>query len=604
MLQRLSQVSGRIGRWLRYALRPPDVCFIHHPDYARAAAGLMDPARADKILGFLTDHGLIRRHDVSRPLPASLENVLRVHTPAYLESLSDPTVVGEILGLELGPRESQEALDLVRLMVGGTIQATRLALRTGKVAVHLGGGFHHATSDEGMGFCILNDLAIAIERLRARGFQEPVLVVDLDLHDGNGTRAVFAQDPTVHTFSVHNAPWDDVGAVASTSIVLGSGVTDDRLLDTLEERLPPVVRSHRPGLVVYVAGVDGAGGDALGDWKLTAGGIVERDRFVVNTVRHAGPSVPLIVVLGGGYGASAWRHSARFFGWLVSGRVVEPPDDAEIILRRFRQISQRWNLETAAANRDSDWGLTAEDLLGLVTRVDTRFLGQFSRHAVELQLEQLGLLDRIRARGFRNLDLSIDASKGLGQTLRIHGDPGRELLMELRASRSRSIMPGLEVIEIEWLLLQDPRATFSDRRPQLPGQEHPGLGIMRDVAAWLMVVCERLRLDGIAFVPSQYYMAAVGYRHLKCVEPEAQARLDALRDSLAGGDLAEANRALNQGRLVDEASGGLVSWEPVPMVLPVSARLRDRVTSPEYQAAVSQARAKLAYRLPPDLSVT
>ncbi|NIQ31009.1 MAG: histone deacetylase, partial [Acidobacteria bacterium] len=98
----------------------------------------------------------------------------------------------------------QEALDLSRLMAGGTIQATRMALRTGKVAVHLGGGFHHATPDEGMGFCVFNDAAIAVRRLRARGFREPILIVDLDLHDGNGTRAAFADDPSVYTFSIHN----------------------------------------------------------------------------------------------------------------------------------------------------------------------------------------------------------------------------------------------------------------------------------------------------------------------------------------------------------------------------------------------------------------
>ena len=588
-----------MARWLRYTLRPPDVCFVHHPDYAHAAAGaLFDPARADKILGFLTDEGLIRRADVSRPIPASLENILRVHTPEYVESLSDPEVVSSIMGIPLTPTASQQALDLMRLMVGGTIQATRMALRTGKSAVHLGGGFHHATPDEGMGFCVFTDVAIAVARLRAKGFDEPVLIVDLDLHDGNGTRAAFADDATVHTFSIHNIPWDEAEAVASTSVALGSDVTDEVFLETLRRELPPVVERHRPGLVIYVAGVDGAAGDALGDWHLSEEGILERDRFVMSQVRRDGQSVPLVVVLAGGYGAAAWRHSARLFGWLASGEVVEPPDAAEILVRRYREISQRWDAEEAAARDENDWGLKEEDILGLVTHEDTRFLGQFTRHALELQLQQLGFLDHVRSRGFGNPTITLDTPAGLGQTLRIYGDAARgDLLVELKARRSRSMVPGCEVIEIEWLLLQNPRGEFQEARPQLPGQSHPGLGLMRHVAAWLVVVCERLSLDGIAFVPSQYYMAAVGRRHLRFVDAERQARFAALRDAVAGAKLPEANRAVDGGWLEDARTGEIVRWEPATMVVAVSEKLSAQLTSPKYREAVRRARETYAFRL-------
>jgi acetoin utilization deacetylase AcuC-like enzyme len=588
-----------MARWLRYTLRPPDVCFVHHADYAHAAAGaLIDPARADKILGFLTDEHIIRRADVSRPIPASLENILRVHTPEYVESLSDPEVVSGIMGIPLPPRAAQEALDLMRLMVGGTIQATRMALRTGKFAVHLGGGFHHATPDEGMGFCVFNDVAIAVARLRAKGFDEPVLIVDLDLHDGNGTRAAFANDATVYTFSIHNVPWDEAEAVASTNIALGSEVTDEMLLQTLRRELPPVVERHRPGLVIYLAGVDGAARDALGDWRLSAEGMLERDRFVVSQVRHDGQTIPLVVVLAGGYGAAAWRHSARFFSWLVSGDVVEPPDAAEILVRQYREISKRWDAEEAEARDENDWGFSEEDLVGLVTHQDTRFLGQFSRHALELQLQQLGFLDHVRSRGFGNPTITLDAPAGLGQTLRIYGDAVHtELLMELKARRSRSMVPGCEVIEIEWLLLQNPRGEFQEARPQLPGQSHPGLGLMRHVAAWLVVVCERLGLDGIAFVPSQFYMAAVGRRHLKFVDPERQARFEAIRDALAGAELPEANRAVDGGWLEDATTGEIARWEPAAMVVAVSQKLNDQLTSPAHHEAVRRARKTYTFRL-------
>ena len=595
----LGNLSSRLARKLRYAFRPPELVVVHHPDYGAAAAGpLMDPARADKILAFLTHEGLVRRQDVSRPIPASLENVLRVHTRTYVESLSDPAVVGGVLGLAIGEAETQRAVDLARLVAGGTIQASRLALQTGRVAAHLGGGFHHATPDEGMGFCLINDVAIAIARLRARRFRDAILVVDLDLHDGNGTRAAFAADPAVYTYSLHNVPWDEAPAVASTAISLGSAITDEILLDTLRRTLPAVVEEHRPGLVFYVAGVDPAGTDALGDWKLTAAGMLARDRFVVELIRGESRRIPLVVVLGGGYGPSAWRYSARFLGWLAGSHEIEPPDDAEIVLQRFREISRTWNVERAATEDENDWGLTEEDLLGLVTHQDTRFLAAFSRHAVELQLEELGILGRVRTRGFRRPVLSLDAPRDLNPTLRLHGDEERtELLVELKAARSRSVVPGLEVLEVGWLKLQNPRAQFTDARPQLPGQDHPGLGILRDVAGWLVVMCEKLRLDGIAFMPSQYYMAAVGYHHLRFVDPAAQGRFEALRETLRSLGIARANQAIVAGAVLDASTGKPFAWEPSLTVLAVSPRLQHVVSSSEYRAAVERAWAGTKFHL-------
>ena len=596
MIDRLRTLPTRVSRWVRLTLRPPGVVLVHHRRYVHTVAGgLLDPARSEKILAFLLAQGLIRKQDVSRPIAASLANILRVHSATYVESLADPRVVGEILGAELGNHQAQAAIDLARVMVGGTIQATRLALRSGRVAVHLGGGLHHATPNEGMGFCIFNDVAVAISRLRVRGFAEPILIVDLDLHDGNGTRAAFADDESVFTFSVHNIPWDETPAVASKSVALGSDVTDETLLQVLSTELPPVVASHRPGLVLYVAGVDGATTDALGDWQLSETGLLARDQFVVNAIRSNGESPPLVVVLAGGYGTAAWRYTARFLSWLISGDVIEPPDDVQMVLQKFRAISKQWQVQDSTPEENDDWNLSPGDLMGLVEHDDARFLGKFSRYAVELQLERLGVLDGIRARGFPDLTVTLDAPSGLGTVLRVLGTPdSRDLLFELKASRSRSIVPGFEALEIEWMLLQNPRGAFTTRRAQLPGQSHPGLGMLREIAAWLIVVCEELRLDGIAFVPSQYFMAAVGHRHLRFVDPGRQARYEAMQDALSGSRLAMANTLLNNGNVIDRETGASVYWEPVPMVLPVSERLRDKVTGDAYRAAVERARARLS----------
>ena len=593
---------ARAARRSLHRLRARRIAVVYDARYGRGVFGVpMDPMRGEKVLGALEEAGLLTRDLLSAPRPVSLQNLLRVHTPEYLQAVQEAEALTRILGAEVPPRESEATLDLQRLMTGGTIQATRLALRTGGVAVHLGGGFHHATPDAGLGFCVFNDVAVAIRRLRARGFAEPVLVVDLDLHDGNGTRKVFADDRTVHTFSIHNAHWGETAAVASTSIALGGDVEDALFLATLREALPPVFAAVKPGLVVYLAGTDGAADDPIGDWRLSAGALLERDRFVTSLARPDGHPTPMVVVLAGGYGRHAWRYSARYALWLASGRPIEPPEEEDLALRRFRRLGR--DLRDAEPLDDGlPFTLSEEDLGGLVPGGPrpSRFLGIFSRHGVELVLERAGVLPQLRARGFRTLRVELDTAGGPGHTLRVLSEdaPG-ELLVELRAERRRSVFPGLEVIAVEWLLLQNPREPFSERRPRLPGQQHPGLGLLRDFMGWLVVVCEAHELDGVFFVAAHYHIAMQSRRLVRPLLPEDEARLAAMARALEGLPLQETTRLVEGGRLLDAATGRPVEWRPVPTVLPVSERLRALVSGPDYEAAVSAAAPRFAYRVVP-----
>jgi acetoin utilization deacetylase AcuC-like enzyme len=591
-------------RRLRRFLGPPQLNVVYSERYARAFPGVpLDPARGAQVLGFLVDRALVRAGEVWEPRPASLRNILRVHTEDYLESLERPETLHSVLGVELSDSEAQQVLELQRLAVGGTIQATRLALRTRRPTVHLGGGFHHAEPSRGMGFCAFNDVAIAIRRLRSKGFDRPVLVIDLDLHHGNGTRAVFAEDRTVHTFSIHNADWDTRPAVASTDIALGSGVSDEAYLAALRQALPSVL-SLRPGLVIYLAGADPAAGDALGDWRITAAGMLARDRFVVEQLRSLpGSRVPLAIVLAGGYGHHAWRYTARFLSWLACGRPLEPPSDAEMLVRRFRPLAAQLTEDalTGRATGGSEWSLGEEDLLGLApgSSRETRILDHYSKTGFELLLERVGIMDRLRALGYRSPALDLVIGTGLGQTVRLFGDAARrDLLLELRVRRDRRLVPGCEVLLIEWLRLQNPRAAFTETRGALPGQEHPGLGVLGLVAGLLVLVCEQLGLDGVAHVPAHYHVAAVGHQHLRFLSPSAQARFDALHEALGGLTLAEANRAIAEGRVRDPTSGESVRWEPAPLVMPVSERLRRLVRGPEYEQVYREARSKVAVVVP------
>ena len=157
----------------------------------------------------------------------------------------------------------------------------------------------------------------------------------------------------------------------------------------------------------------------------------------------------------------------------------------------------------------------------------------------------------------------------------------------------------MEVISVEWLLLQNPREPFSPRRPRLPGQQHPGLGLLRDFMGWLVVVCEAHQLDGVFFVAAHYHVAMQSRRLVRPLLPEDEARLAAMAEALAGVPLPEATSLVEEGRLVDAATGQPFDWRPVPTVLPVSERLRALVSGPEYEEAAAAAAPRFACRVGP-----
>ena len=599
----LLPAARRLGRRMWRGLRGGGhsaLALVYDPGYALPAPEApIDHLRAEMILAFLTEEGLVRPRHVVRPLPASLKNLRRVHTDRYLESLQHPEGMEPVVGMPVDDARAQQILEVQRLMTGGTIVATAIALRSGVPVANLGGGLHHATADRGVGYCAINDVAITIARLRARGFSQPILVVDLDVHDGNGTRAIFAKDPSVYTYSIHNADWGPREAVAATVLALGAGVDDGRYLTVLRETLPPVVQQHAPGLVFYVAGVDPAADDLVGDWNITAEGMLSRDRFVVEQVRRPGAEIPLVIVLAGGYGQNAWRYSARFLGWLAAGTVVEPPTNAEMLVRRAEQLHHTLDGAATSAGVGPDWGLTAEDVAALSPGGGRRhrMLGRYTAQGLELLLERVGLLGQIRALGFAQPALQLDLRQEDWDTVRLFGDPNRrELLVEVRFRRDASRLPGMEVLYLEWLLLQNPRRSFLPGKRSLPGQKHPGLGLLREISAWLLVLCQELGLDGLMYTPAGYFVATFGTRF---IDPARQARFEAMRRALIGLRLVDASRAVEEGLVLDAISGATISWEPAPMVVPVSDRLRGLVEGPEYEAALERTLETLSYRLRP-----
>jgi acetoin utilization deacetylase AcuC-like enzyme len=231
------------------------------------------------------------------PSPASWDDLSLAHTPEYIDKTRDGTLTPEeIAQLEI-PWSSEIAAGF-RLMVGGTLQAARLAL-TDRLAVHLGGGLHHAFANHGEGFCMFNDVAVAIRRLQRDGSIRRAAVVDCDVHHGNGTAMIFGRDADVFTFSIHqqdNYPtWKPP---SDLDIGLADGTRDEGYLSKLEDALH-VVMAHRPEVVAYLAGADPFREDQLGGLSLTKDGLRRRDRMVFDACHAAG--LPVFVTLAGGY---------------------------------------------------------------------------------------------------------------------------------------------------------------------------------------------------------------------------------------------------------------------------------------------------------------
>ena len=579
---RWRQRGRRWGRRLLSALslrRGGPVQWVHSRRYAvDLDAPIVDRRRAQRVLTQLDREGILRGGDLHRTRRVSLRKLLGVHDPDYLASLESADGLSRALGHRVDASQVDEFLLAQRAMVGGTVLAARLALRDRRVLFNLGGGLHHAMPDRGQGFCLFHDVAVAIRHLRKRGFEGNVLVVDLDLHDGEGTRRIFADDPTVYTYSVHNRHLDDVEAVASTSIELGTGVDDATYLGTVQETLPGIVADVAPELVFYLAGADPAHDDKLGDWQISPRGMLRRDRFVMETIRPDGRDVPMVILMAGGYGHQAWRYTARFATWLATGRAVEPPATDELPITDYRRLARHLSepmfLAEPKAEGD-DWGLTADDLPGPSATETKRILGRYTVHGVELALERMGFMKRVRALGYEHVVLEADLDRPTGDTLRLVGQqPDRPVIMELRGRVDREIVPGLRVLFVEWLLSQNPAQEFSPHRPEMSGQKHPGTGLLRDVASLLLIACEHLGLDGLCYVPSHVALA-VQSAGLAAVVDEGRARhLAAALRALRGRPFLQQVRALEEGRVVEEGSGEAYRWTPTPMLVPVTDTAR------------------------------
>jgi acetoin utilization deacetylase AcuC-like enzyme len=278
-------------------MRPP---LVYHPGYSvPLPAGHRFPmAKFRLLLEALHRQDLARPGQIHLPLPAPRRWLERVHTRSYHEALSQQTLTpAEVRRLGLPPSPA-----LVRrswLAVGGTVLTARLALEHG-LACHLAGGTHHAFADHGSGFCVFNDCAVAALVLLSERRVERLMVVDLDVHQGDGTATIFRDDPRVYTFSAHGAAnFPRHKPPGDLDLALPDGLGDEAYLRAIGRRLPGLLEQVRPHLVLYNAGVDPHRDDRLGRLCLSDAGLLARDRLVLEACLQR--RIPVATVIGGGY---------------------------------------------------------------------------------------------------------------------------------------------------------------------------------------------------------------------------------------------------------------------------------------------------------------
>jgi len=288
----------------------------------------------------LLREGLIHEEEIVTPVPATWEDLRLVHTDEYLTHLKNGTL-GRKAERKMGLPWSAELVHRSRVAVQGTINASLMAFEDG-LAASLAGGTHHAFPGHGEGFCVLNDVAVACHLMLNEELVERILIIDLDVHQGNGTAKVFEDDERVYTFSVHgerNYPFRK--ETSSRDVGVTDKLNNDKYLEILSEHLPTVFEEAQPDLVYYLGGVDVHDSDRFGRLKLTRSGLHQRDRLVLEAIKHY--HLPAVLLLSGGYAptpeatadlhAITHREARRVFGHVSYSATSASKAGSRIVVR-------------------------------------------------------------------------------------------------------------------------------------------------------------------------------------------------------------------------------------------------------------------------------
>lgn len=578
---RLRTLLYRSRAWLHRR----DLGIWYDPLYRLPLSGLeasagMEPRRADYALWWLRESRTVLARNIRAPRRISYEDLARVHAPELLESLGRPEAVAHIFAVDASDVPVDEVMTTIRLACGGTLAAAREALHARVPALNLLGGFHHAGPASAGGFCPVNDVCVAIAALRTEGFTGRVAVLDLDAHPPDGIAACLARDPKKWIGSLSGSDWGLLEDVDET--VLPENTQDAPYLEALGALLS---RMPRPQLAFVIAGGDVLAGDRFGKLGLTLDGARQRDLLLATELE----GVPTVWLPGGGYSRWSWRVLAGTGMALATGSAESIPADYDPLSTQYSRIARE--IQPGELSDSSE--LTAEDLeeaLGIRSHRQKLLLGFYTAAGMEHALYRYGLLDQLERLGYRHFRAAFDRA-GPGERVRVYGEADRteHLLVEVILEKRRVL--GVEVLYVHWLSLRNPRAQFNDKRPRLPGQEVPGLGLAREAGSMLARMAIRLGLGGVVFRPAHYHTAYPARHDFAFVDPERQGRFEALVRDLGHLPLAEVTSLLDEGRV--RMNGEPYAWEADEMAY----WLRE---SPADPGEVDRARLRVRFAVAPN----
>ncbi len=536
-----------------------------HPSFRLPFAGLEsstghDPRRAESVLTWLLDTGIITEGDVTEAQGAPWEWIAANHDADYLATLDRPEVLARIVGLDPARIPTQHALESWRRATGGVVAAARWSVHTqGRSAVLLG-GFHHAGPRHGAGFCAINDVAVAVRRLRADGFQGSILILDVDAHPPDGTVACLADVAGVtHATLGVAAGWEAPAGVLS--VVLDVGTGDDRYLRGLDALLRKISRYN---LAFVLAGADPLDGDRFGAMRCSLDALIERDR----RIDAALGVTPSVWVPAGGYTAGAWRVFAQAVA-TAAGFKTSIAHGYDPVARKSEAIARALDpAQLGLPDPDESFDDVAREL-HLPVPGEQRLLGFYTAQGAEYALTRFGILPELARMGFDDLRVTLQCESE-PERLRILCDlPGLRDVLLAELAISIKAVSGLRTLYVDWLSLRDPRGSFSPDRPRLPGQEQPGLGLAEEFGHLLVRMAEHIGLAGVSFIPAHYHVAWMVRQRFRFVEPAARGRFAALATHLDGVPLVLASTRLDAPGLLTEY-GDVIRWEPSLMLAPLT----------------------------------
>ncbi len=270
-----------------------------------------------RIRDLLISEKLLKPKNSLYPNPCDFSEIKKVHTAAYISKIQDPIYVNQALKIEINTIWDNSVLEYFMAVCGGTIHAALKAIKLKKPVFNLGGGFHHAQPDKAEGFCLLNDTAIAIKKIKETTDIDKILIVDLDYHQGNGNAIIFKNEPDVFTFSIHADKWAGETSVSNLDILIESDISDEKYMHLIQENLDSIIEQFRPQLIFYIAGSDPYIYDELADMRISRKMMLKRNMFVLMSAQRL--SIPIIILPGGGYGQKSWEIYYDFISEVLKG---------------------------------------------------------------------------------------------------------------------------------------------------------------------------------------------------------------------------------------------------------------------------------------------